>query len=103
MVRNGEVFAHRVLKIVELFVVGDVVDAVGGEVAADIGGASALAAAAEGIFQAVHDFVIAEGGGRIVEVAAENHRIGTLADVLLDDLRLLLPQHVRHGNLFRQF
>ena len=60
MVGDGQVPAYRVLEIVELLVVRNVVDAVGGEVAADVGRPRAFSAAAEGVLETVHDFVVAE-------------------------------------------
>ena len=49
MVRCGEASAYGVAEIIVLFVVQDVVDAVGGKHLSCVGGAGALAAAAEGV------------------------------------------------------
>lgn len=47
VVGNIQIAADRVLEIVELLVVGDIVDAVGGEVLANVGGAGSFATATE--------------------------------------------------------
>ena len=102
MVGDGQILADGVLKIVVLLVVRDVVDAVGREVAADIGGAGAFAAAPEGIAQTVHNLVIAERGGRIVEIAADDDGVGTLVNVGANRFGLMLPCHVGRRNLVRE-
>ena len=50
----------------------------------------------------MHDFVVAEGGRRVVEVATQNHWIGAFTDMRVNIFGLSLSQHVGHGNLARQ-
>ena len=60
MVRSREASAYCVPEIVVLFVVQDVVNAIGGEHFSCVGGAGAFATAAERVLESVCDLVVAE-------------------------------------------
>ncbi len=63
MVGSLEFGANLMAEIVVLLVVQNVVDSVGGEHLASVGGAGAFAAASERVFKPVGNLVVTERGG----------------------------------------
>lgn len=90
MVGDGKFGAYLVAEVVIMIAVEDVVDAVGWEAVAEVGGAYTFAATSETVFKAVSNFVYAVGSGRVVEVTADDDRVFAGVDVCPNGLRLQL-------------
>ena len=91
MIRNIHILGYCVQVGVVLLVVEYVVDAVFWECIAVVCVSCAFAAFAEGIFEAVTDFVIAVRGGRVIEIAADDDGIVAAVDMFVNSNALLLP------------
>lgn len=90
MVGDGEFGAYLMPEVVIVIAVEDVVDAVGWEAVAKVGGTYAFAATSETVFKAVSDLVNTVGRGRVVEVTADDDRVFAGVDVCPNGLRLQL-------------
>lgn len=102
MVGDGKFGAYLMPEVVIVIAVEDVVDAVGWETVAKVGGTYAFAATSETVFKAVSDLVNTVGRGRVVEVTADDDRVFAGVDVCPYGLCLQLSALVGSGDLVVQ-